>query len=166
MIGKTKYCEQCGHSLTIKKFEGTLRKACLSCGHIHFLDPKLVVVILANQNGKLLMVRRGIEPSIGEWAFPSGYVDRGETVENAAMREVKEETGLGVRLISLLGLYSQTGNPIVIAAYSAKVTGGNLKADGDAVDAKFLDPSDLPILPFPHDEQIIRDWNLFNKNTE
>ena len=61
-----------------------------------FHDPKLAAAVLVTVDGKLVMVRRGVEPAVGRWAFPSGYVDQGEAVEDAAVREVKEETGLDV----------------------------------------------------------------------
>ena len=97
-------------------------------------------------------------PAIGRWAFPSGYVDRGEAVEDAAVREVREETGLDVRLNGFVGLYSSTGGPVVLAAYSAQVVGGELRPGGDAREAALFHPDELPPLPFPHDARILRDW--------
>ena len=90
-----------------------------------YLDPKLAAVVLVSDEDKLLFVRRDIEPMFGKWSFPSGYVDRGEVVEHAAVREVREETNLIVELRGLVGVYSSTDNPVVLAAYAARVTGGN-----------------------------------------
>jgi ADP-ribose pyrophosphatase YjhB (NUDIX family) len=123
-----------------------------------FFDPKVAAVVLVSADDKLVLVRRGIEPAIGRWSFPAGYVDRGESVEDAAVREVGEETGLDIQLTSLIGLYSGRGSPVVLAVYSAQVVGGALAPGGDARETALFHPDDLPSLPFPHDDQILDDW--------
>lgn len=72
--------------------------------------------------GKVLLVRRGIEPSVGKWVIPGGFVERGETVEDAAIRETLEETGLAVRLVSLLNVYSYAGVGVVLVVFIAEPT--------------------------------------------
>ncbi len=161
MVDEAQFCERCGSPLSRKTIEGKERQACPACGHVVFLDPKVAAVVLVSMESKLVMVRRGMEPAIGRWAFPSGYVDRGEAVEDAAVREVKEETGLDVRLIGFVGLYSRTGNTVVLAAYSAEATGGRLQAGGDASETALFDLAALPELPLPHDDQILSDWRRF-----
>ena len=158
MSSETNFCQRCGHRLSLKEIEGKQRPYCSSCGYIAFADPKLAAVVLATMDGKLVMVRRGIEPAMGRWAFPSGYVDRGEAVADAAVREVMEETGLDVRLTAFVGLYSSSGNPVVLAVYSAEVVGGSLRPGGDARETALFDPEALPPLPFPDDDQIVADW--------
>ena len=153
-----KFCERCGHRLARKPIDGTPRPYCPDCGHVVFLDPKLAAVVLATTKGRLVMVRRGTQPAIGRWSFPTGYVDRGEAVEDAAVREVKEETGLDVRLTGLVGLYSRSGTPLVLAAYSADVLGGVLEPGPEIQETALMDPGELPTLPFPHDDQILQDW--------
>lgn len=108
--------------------------------------------------GKLVLVRRGIEPAIGKWSFPSGYVDRGEIVEAAVEREVLEETGLRVKANWLVGLYSQSGNAVVLAVYDATVVGGDLRAGPEALEVGGFDPGHLPELAFAHDDGIVADW--------
>ena len=122
------------------------------------MDPKVAAVVLALVDGKLVLVRRGIEPELGRWAFPSGFVDRGEAVEDAAVREFKEETGLDARPERLVGVYSSTDSPVVLVVYEATIVGGRLEAGHDAADAALFDPDDLPRLPFPHDDRILADW--------
>ena len=158
MPGDFNFCQRCGGELSEKEIEGRNRHFCPNCGFVVFLDPKVAAVVLIEIEGKLVMVRRGVEPEMGRWAFPSGYVDRGEVVEEAAIREVKEETGLDVKLDRLVGIYSLTGNTVILAVYSAHVVGGILKAGHDAEDASLFPLDDLPPLPFPHDEQIMKDW--------
>jgi ADP-ribose pyrophosphatase YjhB (NUDIX family) len=153
-----RFCERCGHTLSEKLIEHKNRPYCPSCGHIVFLDPKVAAVVLASTDDQLVLVRRAVEPALGRWSFPSGYVDRGEAVEDAAVREVKEETGLDIRLSHFVGLYSMTANPIVLAVYAADVNGGTLRPGDDIQEVALYSPDRLPPLPFPHDEQILADW--------
>ena len=158
------YCQRCGHTLAEKSIENKPRRYCPACGYVAFLDPKVAAAVLALTNGKLVMVKRGVEPSLGRWAFPSGFVDRGESVEDAAVREVKEETGLDVRLTGLVGLYSGEGSTIVLAAFAAEVTGGTLRPGHDATEAALFNLDGLPPLPFPHDDRIVSDWRAINES--
>lgn len=160
MTGQINFCQRCGSKLIEKRVGGKQRPVCPSCGHVAFLDPKLAAIALVSMDGKLVLVRRAIQPAIGRWSYPGGYVDRGEAVEDAAMREVKEETGLDVRLTGLLGLYSTADTTVVLAAYSAEVTGGTLAPGSEAQETGLFDPDELPTLPFPHDDQILADWRV------
>ena len=155
------YCQRCGHALDQREIEHRLRPYCPGCGYVVFLDPKLAAVTLVALDGKLGLVRRGVEPHLGRWSFPSGYVDRGERVEDAAVRETLEETGLHVRLNGLVGLYSETGLPVAVAVYAAEVVCGKLEAGHDAQGAAFFEIDDMPPLPFPHDYRILEDWLEF-----
>jgi ADP-ribose pyrophosphatase YjhB (NUDIX family) len=152
------YCQRCGRALADVTVDGKPRRGCPGCGLVVFLDPKIAAAVLALVGDKLVMIKRGVEPAIGRWSFPSGFVDRGEAVEHAAVREVREETGLDVTLAGLVGLYSWAGSPTVLAVYAAEVAGGELKAGHDALEAALFHPDELPPLSFPHDEQIIKDW--------
>ena len=152
------YCPRCGHALVVEDVHGRPRPRCPDCGRIVFLDPKLAAVVLVAIDGKLLLVRRANEPALGEWSFPSGYVDRGEAVEDAAAREVREETGLIVEVTRLLGVYSRAGAPVVLAAYAADVVGGALRAGDEVSEVGLFDPDALPPLPFFHDPSILGDW--------
>ena len=138
--------------------ERKTRRACPACGFIAFQDPKVAAAVLVLLDGGLVLVKRGVEPAIGRWAFPSGYIDRGESVEDGAVRETKEETGLDIRTTGLVGLYSETGSRVILAAYSAQVVGGTLAAGHDADETATFALDNLPPLPFPHDDRILRDW--------
>ena len=72
-----------------------MRPVCSACGAVFFLDPKVVAGVITELDGRVVMIRRNLEPGLGRWTFPAGFVDRGEVVEEAAAREVKEETGVG-----------------------------------------------------------------------
>ena len=159
----TNYCQRCGQPLEQREFEGKPRPTCPSCGLVVFLDPKVAVVVLVSANGKLLFVQRGVEPQIGKWCFPGGYVDRGEEVEAAARREVLEETGLEVDITGLIGVYSLPSNPVIVVAYSGRIAGGELMAGTDAQDADWFEAGGLPDLAFPHNVLIIEDWERTQK---
>ena len=152
------YCGRCGGDVIGRSDPDVERPYCSKCGHVVYLDPKLAAVVLVCQENALLMVQRDIEPMMGRWSFPSGYVDRGEAIEDAAVREVKEETNVEVELLGLVGLYSGGGHSVVLAAYAAQVTGGELTAGPETQDARFWGLDALPPLPFPYDDSILSDW--------
>ena len=153
------YCHRCAGRLRNARVAGAVRPQCVDCGAVVFLDPKVaVVVVAASADSKILMVKRDIEPMMGRWSFPSGYVDRGEVVEDAARREVWEEENVEVRLDALLGVYSRAGAAVVLVAYAATVVGGVARAGDETREAAYFAPSALPPLPFPHDDEILAAW--------
>ena len=158
MPAQINYCQNCGGDLSEKDIEGRRRPYCPACGFIVFLDPKVAAVVLVEVDSKLVLIKRGIEPAMGRWAFPSGYVDRGEVVEEAAAREVREETGLEVKVGRLVGVYSRPGEAVILVVYEAERVGGALRAGADAAETRLFSLDDLPPLPFPHDSDILRDW--------
>ncbi len=124
------------------------------------VTPLLTVDIIILVEGKLVLIQRMNPPYQGQWALPGGFMDVGETVEDAATREAKEETGLDVELKELVGVFSDPnrdprGHTVTIC-FTA--TGhGSLEASSDARDAALFDPEpdNLPPLAFDH-EKIIR----------
>jgi ADP-ribose pyrophosphatase YjhB (NUDIX family) len=153
-----RFCSQCGTPLRRRIAFGRARRVCPQCGYIHFDDPKVAVGVLAQRRGRLLLVRRNLEPHRGEWSFPSGYVDTGESLEQAALREAKEETGLDVRLERLLGAYSAAGERVIFIAYAARVTAGRIQVGDECQAVRFFPPDELPPLAFPHDAAIVQAW--------
>jgi ADP-ribose pyrophosphatase YjhB (NUDIX family) len=153
-----RFCPHCGGPVERRHIAGRLRPHCPICQVTFFADPKLAVAVLVVQNGMIVLQRRTIDPGLGRWTFPSGFVERGERVEDAAVREVREEVGLEIRLTQLLGLYSAAGHSVVLVVYVAEPIGGQLAA-GDKVDSVGLfSASELPDLAFEHDREIIRLW--------
>jgi len=104
------------------------------------------------------MIRRGTEQGYGLWGLPGGYVDRGEVVEKAAAREVWEETGLEVETRELIGLFSEAGNPVIVAVYAALESGGDLEAGPEALEVGFFATDDLPELAFLRDREVLAKW--------
>ncbi len=125
---------------------------------MHFDDPKVAVGVVAERRGKLLLVQRNHEPHFGEWSFPSGYVDRGEVLEEGAARETKEETGLDVKLTRLLGAWSSRGERVIFIAYAARALSGTIVAGPECIDVRFFALDALPPLAFLHDGSILRAW--------
>tara|TARA_B100001142_G_C14329145_1_gene653406 strand:- start:1303 stop:1686 length:384 start_codon:yes stop_codon:yes gene_type:complete len=126
---------------------------------MEFIDPKVVTGVLFTINSEVVLVQRNLEPQRGKWTFPAGFVDRGEKVENAAIREVFEETGFIVELDKLVGVYSQEDDPIILIVYSGHIVGGE-RTDNSEVQSIQTFPLDkLPVLAFDRDRKIIQDWN-------
>lgn len=110
----------------------------------------------------MLMIRRATDQGYGLWGLPGGYVDRGEVVEQAAAREVWEETGLEVETGELIGLFSKADNPVIVAVYAAQEIGGKLKAGPEALEVGFFATGDLPELAFPQDREVLAKWQFNN----
>ncbi|MGA7670429.1 MAG: NUDIX domain-containing protein [Nitrolancea sp.] len=153
-----RFCPHCGELIGSRFLGGQERPFCASCKTAFYEDPKLAVAVLVHSDGGLVLQRRKIDPGMGKWTFPSGYVERGEPVEDAAIREALEETGLTVRLTGMLGLYSHPGNPVVLAVYSADMIGGVLAMSEESDEVATFPPTELPELAFEHDGEIIETW--------
>jgi 8-oxo-dGTP diphosphatase len=127
--------------------------------------PALTVdVVILRNDGSLVLVKRRNAPFKGQWAIPGGFVEYGETVEAAARREAKEETGLEVELVKIIGVYSDPSRDprghTVSICFLAREVGGGLRADTDAQDAKSFHPHSLPPrLAFDH-ERILADAGI------
>jgi len=137
----------CGGSLESRSLRNgdPDRLVCTACGFVFYLDPKLAVgTIITDDRNRVVLVRRAIEPGYGKWVFPGGYVDRGEEVRAAAVREAREETGLEVRLERLINIYSYAGRVPVIVVYSATMMGGCLGCDEEGLEARFFEPETIP----------------------
>ena len=122
--------------------------------------PRLTVDGLVCRDGEILLVMRAFDPFKGSWALPGGFVEYGETVEEAVRREVAEETGLLVQPRGLAGVYSDPhrdprGHTVTVAIY-CDVTGGTLCGDREVQAVRYFPLNQLPALAFDH-EQIIRE---------
>jgi ADP-ribose pyrophosphatase YjhB (NUDIX family) len=136
------------------------RLVCQSCSFIFYQDPKVVAGTVFTLDGGIVLLKRGVEPAIGKWVFPGGYVDRGEAVHDAAIRETKEESNLDVKLGPLLNVYSYPRSPNVIVVYNAEVVGGTLAAADESVEARILKHGEIPWeeLAFDSTRDALRDY--------
>ena len=118
----------------------------------------MAVAAIVPMGDGIVLLRRAIEPQMGMWSFPSGYVDRGEKLERALEREVLEECGLTVRVNWLVGVYSEAGQAVVLVVYHADVVSGELTAGDETSEARVFALDEMPELAFEHDDRIVRDW--------
>ena len=142
-----KFCPVCGGTLEARLLRAgePERLVCTKCSFVFYLDPKVAVgTIVRDETGQVVLVRRAIEPGYGKWVFPGGYVDRGEEVLVAAVREAREETGLEIRIDHLINVYSYSGRAPVIIVYAATMTGGCLGCDDEGLEARFFAPDAIP----------------------
>lgn len=141
-----RYCPRCGTALTPRrmKSDGPELQACQSCSFVQYSDPKVAAGTLFMLDGGIVLVRRAISPAYGKWVFPGGFVDKGERVEAAAVRETREEVNLDVEIDRLLNVYSYEDSGVVIIAYAAHVVGGELQAKDEALDARVFPPTRIP----------------------
>jgi 8-oxo-dGTP diphosphatase len=157
-----RFCPRCGGDLDLRTLKASepQRLVCRACGFVFFLDPKVATGVIFPLSGGIVLVQRAIEPRSGKWVFPGGYVDRGEPLEAAALREVKEESGLDVRLTRLLGAYSYPSNAVILIVYVGEVTGGCLQTDDENRDIRPFAPTEIPWeeLAFPSTSRALRDY--------
>jgi 8-oxo-dGTP diphosphatase len=117
-------------------------------------SPALTVDGILTRDNSVLLIQRKNNPFQGTWALPGGFVEYGETTENAVIREFFEETGLRTKILALVGVYSDPSRDprghTVTAAYLVDQVGGTLKAGDDAGDVKFFKRDELPDLAFDH----------------
>jgi len=144
--GSFRYCPRCGMTLKPRRLkpDGPELAACQSCSFVQYPDPKVAAGTLCMLDGGIVLVQRAISPAYGKWVFPGGFVDKGERVEAAAVRETREEVNLDVEIDRLLNVYSYEDSGVVIVAYAARVVGGELAAKDEALDARIFHPTKIP----------------------
>jgi ADP-ribose pyrophosphatase YjhB (NUDIX family) len=141
------FCPRCGGTLERRLLKSTEpeRSVCTRCGFVFYLDPKVAVgTIIKVMGDRLILVRRAIEPGYGRWVFPGGYVDRGEPLHAAAIREAREECGLDIRLDGLINIYSYAGRTPIIVVYAATAIGGTLCVDDECLETAEFDVASIP----------------------
>jgi len=159
------YCPKCAAPLITRPVGDKLRRACPACDFIHFTDPKVGVGVFVVQDGKVLLVRRRMEPGRGKWSVPAGFLDYGEDPKVTAVREAQEETGLIVVVDGLVDVYHnppgqggppRRGGASIFILYRAHVAGGRLQAGDDADAAEFFALDELPEFAFASARDAIR----------
>jgi ADP-ribose pyrophosphatase YjhB (NUDIX family) len=151
-----RFCPRCGAEPKID-FPRSLR--CEHCGYAAFYNPKPVAGAIPREpDGRIWLLRRGFDPSAGLWTFPGGFVDLGESVENAARREAREELEIDVEITGLVGVYSRPEDRVVLVVYDATLT-GEPRTTPEAPEVRAFAPDDLPWdeLAFWSTEQALRD---------
>ena len=151
------FCPRCGKPPTI---DAPRSITCSHCGYGAFYNPKPVAVVIpVTADDQIILMRRGFEPRRGHWSLPGGFVDLGETVETAAVREVMEELDLRVEITGLVGVYSRAQDRTVVVVYAATALGTPSLSE-EALEVRAFAPIDIPWpdLAFWSEERALQDY--------
>ena len=143
-----RFCQECGKPLVGAVLEGRARMHCPECGFVAYQNPLPVVVAITVADGRFLLIKRGIPPKKGYWGCASGFIECGETPEEACLRELREETGVIGEIVRLVRVAHRRDEELygdmLMVSYLVRVTGG-VAAAGDEVDeVRFCSPAELP----------------------
>lgn len=157
-----KFCPKCGAPLgrrRLKDFEPE-RLVCTRCLFVLYLNPKVAAGTVVEHDGGIVLLRREIDPRAGFWVHPGGFVDRGETLEQAAVRETREEVGLEVEITGLLGAYSFADSEVVVVTFAARVLSGAPAVGDESTEVRTFDPLQIPWdeLAFPSTRLALKEY--------
>jgi ADP-ribose pyrophosphatase YjhB (NUDIX family) len=158
------FCVACGNKLELLQLptEDRPRLVCSGCGHVHYINPKVVSGVLAVDSDRVWLLRRAIEPRLGYWTYPAGFQEWDETTEEAAIRETREEIGCDVQLDGLFGVYSRANAPVVNVVYLARLIPPHdmPSVSTEALEVRAFAHHDIPWpdLAFPSTRDILGDW--------
>ena len=163
-LAQLKHCFQCGGALSGRyvRAERKRRHVCVSCVTVTYTNPKVVAgCIPVMPNGKIVLLRRSIEPALGHWTFPAGYMELGETVMQAAARETQEEVNLDVRIGAQVGIFSYEDAGVVTIVFEGRVRAGQKPTPATECDDVMI-VSDKEItwkkLAFRSTAHALKDW--------
>jgi ADP-ribose pyrophosphatase YjhB (NUDIX family) len=156
-----KFCPRCGAMLKWADIEARKRLCCTDCGWTNYLNPvPAAVCIVINERREVLQVKRAVEPELGKWSLPAGFIELYEEPEKAALRELEEETGLKGRIEKLIGVYvqsSETYGSVLTVGYMVANTGGILRPGDDVSDVKFSAIEDMTEIPFESHRKMLKE---------
>lgn len=157
---KIHYCSQCGADdvqMKVPSGDTHERPVCQQCGHIVYQNPTVIAGCIIEKGGQFLLGRRSIEPMLGKWSFPAGFMENGETVEQAAVREVLEETGAFVELLGPYSIFSVPQMNQVYIIFRARFVGFVQPFGAETSEVIFANKDELPWneLTYPAIEQIL-----------
>ncbi len=157
---KAAYCLACGTRLVLEWIEDRDRDVCPRCRWIYYENPlPCAAAFVRNADGEVLLVRRGVEPGLGQWGLPSGFMEIDETSEEACLRELHEETGLSGRIVKLMGVYAQDSvryKKVVIIGYQVEAE-GTPSPGSDTTETRFFLPDRLPDIAFSSHRAMIEE---------
>ncbi len=159
-----KFCPRCCTPLVDKFIFGRTRRVCpnADCRFVQFIDPKLTTAVMVMKDDKVLMLKRAMDPGRGSWSFPGGFMEMGETPQQSACRECKEETGFDIEITRLLDVYYYEdfrGSGVAIM-YTGKVVSGEAAINPHESEALgFFGPDELPEpIIFESNLQALANW--------
>jgi ADP-ribose pyrophosphatase YjhB (NUDIX family) len=156
-----RFCPACGLPVQSRLLEADHRPR-LVCpdGHVTWRNPRIVVGTLPVEGRRVFLARRAIDPGIGLWTYPGGFLEVGEAAQEGARRETEEETELRVEVGVLIGVYSRPGAGVVTVIYEAAVVGGRPAPAAETTEVRGFGPDEIPWdeLAFTTVESALRDW--------
>jgi ADP-ribose pyrophosphatase YjhB (NUDIX family) len=154
------FCSNCGTRVVLKVPEGDFlpRFVCDNCGAIHYQNPKIVVGSVPEYEGRILLCKRGIEPRLGHWTIPAGFMENDETLEAGAAREAQEEALIDVEIGSLLLVANVTHARQVHVFFRSRMRTPAFGVTHESLEVKLVDEKDIPWadLAFPSTEFALR----------
>jgi ADP-ribose pyrophosphatase YjhB (NUDIX family) len=140
-LAEARFCPRCGRPAEV---QFPRRITCPHCGYSAYYNPKPVAcAIPVDDRGDVILLRRGFDPGRGLWTFPGGFVDLGESVEEAAHRETDEELGIPIELGALVGVYSRADERVVLIVFRARAL-GLPQTTPEAVEVRAFSPGEIP----------------------
>jgi ADP-ribose pyrophosphatase YjhB (NUDIX family) len=155
-LAEARFCPRCSGEAQV---DFPRRIACSHCGYEAYFNPKPVAAAIpVDDDGRVILLRRGFDPGRGLWTFPGGFVDLGEAVPDAALRETQEELGLAIDLGPLVGVYSRPDERVVLIVYRARALGEPVTS-AEAIEVASFVPEQIPWgeLAFWSTEAALRD---------
>jgi ADP-ribose pyrophosphatase YjhB (NUDIX family) len=154
------YCAQCGARVTLKVPPGDQlpRHVCDSCGTIHYQNPKIVAGCLIEWEDKIVLAKRAIDPRLGYWTLPAGFMENGESVQHAAAREAYEEALAKVEIGEMLSMISVPHISQVHIFFRAKLLDAAIGAGPESLEVGLYREAEIPWdqLAFPTVKQTLR----------
>ena len=158
-MGHLEFCSNCGEKNKFGEKDGNNRFYCSHCNTIHYENPKPTATLVCPKSNSILLVKRAVEPGKGLWGLPGGFIERGESLEAGAARELLEETNLKGAVKQILGTCSHFntifGDILLIGIEMLIFDWSQIKAGDDATEATLFPLEDLPNLAFPCYENIV-----------
>ena len=156
------YCSRCGNKNTLGFIDGGNRYHCTSCNAIHYQNPKPTATIICMRDNSILLARRAFEPAKGEWGLPGGFMELNETLAEASLRELLEETNLKGQFVKILSTCSHYGTifgDILLICVLIEVKDFScMQAGDDAEELEFFDLDDLPEIAFYCHNRFIKEY--------
>jgi len=153
------YCGYCGTPYEQRMMEGRQRLFCPACQEVRYENPvPAATALVLNEQRQLLLGRRKNDPQKGHWCLPGGFIEQGESMEQAALRELKEETGLDGAIVSFVDCFYQESRfygSLIIFGYLVEIKGGTMQAADDLEEVRFFDLADLPALAFESHQKLV-----------
>ena len=156
-----RFCSACGRPVALADLPGDDRRRFVCAdGHVAWQNPRVVVGAIPVRAGRVFLGRRAIEPGLGRWAYPGGFLELGESAAEGARRETEEETRLRVEVGRLVGVYSRPHAAIVAIVYEADVVGGEPLPAAETSEVREFGPDEIPWdeLAFSTVVSALRDW--------